>query len=98
MPGSRSSRTTRRVLQIVSLGLAGLLAGLLSGCSASNPRIAIAPNDTDWRTPSTYASAITSMPPRSAVRSGHLRLCGGATCAAPVYTTERISRMPHKAL
>jgi hypothetical protein len=30
-----SRRTTRRLLKLASLGLAGLLAGLLSGCNAS---------------------------------------------------------------
>jgi len=30
-----SHRTTRRLLKLASLGLAGLLAGLLSGCNAS---------------------------------------------------------------
>ena len=29
------SRITRRLLKIASLGLAGLLAGLLSGCSSN---------------------------------------------------------------
>jgi hypothetical protein len=31
----RSRRTTRRLLKLASLGLAGLLAGLLSGCNAA---------------------------------------------------------------
>jgi hypothetical protein len=36
MPSSTARRTTRRLLKLASLGLAGLIAGLLSvGCSAS---------------------------------------------------------------
>jgi hypothetical protein len=34
-PPSRPSKTTRRLLKVASLGLAGFIAGLLSGCSAS---------------------------------------------------------------
>jgi hypothetical protein len=34
-PTPRSSGTARRLLKVASLGLAGLIAGLLSGCSAS---------------------------------------------------------------
>jgi hypothetical protein len=35
MPSKQPFRTTRRILKLASLGLAGLIAGLLSGCSAS---------------------------------------------------------------
>ena len=35
MPSLPVSRTARRLLKVASLGLAGLLAGLLSGCNAS---------------------------------------------------------------
>jgi hypothetical protein len=35
MRSKQPFRTTRRILKIASLGLAGLIAGLLSGCSAS---------------------------------------------------------------
>jgi uncharacterized lipoprotein YajG len=35
MSSKHANRTARRLLQIASLGLAGLLAGLLAGCSAS---------------------------------------------------------------
>jgi hypothetical protein len=35
MPSSSARRTTRRLLKLASLGLAGLLAGLLAGCKAS---------------------------------------------------------------
>jgi hypothetical protein len=37
-PATPARRTARRLLKLASLGLAGLLAGLLSGCNA-------APND-----------------------------------------------------
>ena len=36
MPFLPASRTTRRLFKVASLGLAGLLAGLLSGCNSSN--------------------------------------------------------------
>lgn len=35
MPSRNPRRTTRRLLTVASMGLAGLLAGLLTGCSAS---------------------------------------------------------------
>ena len=35
MSSKHTNRTARRLLKIASLGLAGLLAGLLGGCSAS---------------------------------------------------------------
>ena len=35
MPSPKAARTTRRLLKLASLGLAGLIAGLLSGCSSS---------------------------------------------------------------
>jgi hypothetical protein len=66
------SPTTRRLLKIASLGLAGLLAGLLTGCTSSIPNIHISvspKNDTDWQTSSTYASATASFPPRNATRT-----------------------------
>lgn len=97
MSVSRISRRTRLVIRIASFGLAGLLAGLLSGCSGTETRAALAPNDTGWMTPSTYASAVQSLPPRNAVRSGHLRLCSGAPC--PVHAeAERILRGPHRVM
>ena len=91
-----SSRTTRRILQIASLGLAGLIAGLLSGCSASGIRDFVKPNDTDWQTSSTYASATTELPPREAVRSPHLHLCSGGPCPVRIET-ERLHG-PHGSL
>jgi hypothetical protein len=36
MPSRRPARTTRRLLKVASLGLAGLIAGLLGGCSSSD--------------------------------------------------------------
>jgi hypothetical protein len=35
MASQKAARTTRRLLKLASLGLAGLLAGFLSGCSSS---------------------------------------------------------------
>jgi len=35
MPSTKPSRTARRLLKLASLGLAGLLAGLIAGCTAS---------------------------------------------------------------
>jgi len=48
MSSRKPNRTTRRLLKIVSLGIAGLLAGLLTGCFApSNPfRVASYPQNT----------------------------------------------------
>lgn len=93
----RPTRTTRRILQIASLGLAGLLAGLLTGCSNLSARLSVAPNDTDWQTSSTYASATSSMSPRAAVRSTHVHLCDGAVCA-PRVAAERTVHMNHRSM
>ena len=77
----RPSRTTRRLLKIATLGFAGLLAGLLSGCSSNSAAQLLQPRiDTDWQTTSTYASATAVLPPRSAVRSAHARVCSAAPC------------------
>jgi hypothetical protein len=80
------SRTTRRrlprrLIQIASLGLAGLLAGLLVGCSA-NPTGLILPGheDTDWYTIPTYASETANIAPGSISRSAHVRPCFAAPC------------------
>jgi hypothetical protein len=35
MPSRKPAKTARRLLKLVSLGFAGLIAGLLSGCAAS---------------------------------------------------------------
>jgi len=34
-PGSRPNRTARRLIKVAGLGIAGLIAGLLAGCSSS---------------------------------------------------------------
>jgi len=68
---------SRRLIQIASLGLAGLLAG----CSSSTAARVLQPHpDTDWQTASTYASATASLPPRDAARSAHARSCVAAPC------------------
>lgn len=38
MSSKHTSRTTRRLIKLASLGLAGLIAGLLAGCSDAPPR------------------------------------------------------------
>ena len=80
------SRVTRRLLKIASFGLAGLLAGLLSGCSGASAGQLLSRNDTDWQTSSTYASATASPQPGSATRN---RPCFAAPCAlhTPVNRT-----------
>jgi hypothetical protein len=35
MPSPKAARTTRRILKLASLGIAGLLVGLLSGCTSA---------------------------------------------------------------
>jgi hypothetical protein len=81
MSTARPSRATRRILQLASLGLAGLLAGLLTGCSSNTAAQVLSPRvDTDWQTASTYASATAALPPRSAARSAHVRPCLAAPC------------------
>jgi hypothetical protein len=74
------SRTTRRLLKIASLGLAGLLAGLFSGCSSTSASLIQPHTDTAWQTSSTYASATASLPPRTTAHSGHTRACFAAPC------------------
>jgi hypothetical protein len=75
------SRTTRLLLRIAPLGLAGLLAGMLSGCSSNTAAQMLQPRiDPDWQTTSTYASATAILPARSAVRSAHARVCSAAPC------------------
>jgi len=58
------SRIPRRLVQIASLAVAGLLAG----CSGTEARLLAPQNDTGWQTSQTYASATASIPPR---RAGH---------------------------
>jgi hypothetical protein len=88
------SRTTRRLLprrliQLASLGLAGLLAGLLAGCSSiqtGSPAGALLPGhlDTDWDTIPTYASATAEMAPGSISRTAHIRPCYASPCRSGV--------------
>jgi hypothetical protein len=73
------SRTTRRLLKLASLGLAGRLAGLLTGCSSNSSRL-LSRNDTYWQPTSSYASATLSISPHSAQRSAHNRPCFDASC------------------
>ena len=56
----------RRLIQLASLGLAGLLAGLLAGCSSGQAGVLLPGHlDTDWETIPTYASATADMAPGS---------------------------------
>ena len=41
MSSKHTSRTTRKLLKLASLGLAGLIAGLLAGCSETPPHTVI---------------------------------------------------------
>lgn len=76
-----SSATTRRLLKIATLGLAGLLAGLLTGCSSKTAARLVEPKvDKDWQTSSTYASAVAAAPARGALRSTRDRPCFAASC------------------
>jgi hypothetical protein len=75
------STATRRLLQLASLGLAGLVAGLLTGCtSTSAAHLLQSRNDTDWQTSSTYASATAGLSQRAAVHAAQVRPCYGANC------------------
>jgi hypothetical protein len=53
MPSRKSARTARRLLKVVSLGLAGLLAGLLGGCSSSDSVARFA----NWRSGETQTAS-----------------------------------------
>jgi hypothetical protein len=89
-----SSIATRRLTLAAML----LLAGLLTGCNGLGSRLTVSPNDTDWQTSSTYASATAGMTPHSAVRSARLRLCDGAPCGQPRVTAERTVHSTHRAM
>ena len=45
MRSRKHARTTRRLLKVASLGLAGLIAGLLTGCSSSDSLVRFS----NWR-------------------------------------------------
>ena len=60
---STTARITRRLVTLASLGLAGLIAGLLAGCSSS-PRAAAnppSPSTITWE----FTTATTPTAPRS---------------------------------
>jgi hypothetical protein len=87
LPLSSFKRRTlpRRLLQLAGLGLAGLIAGLLAGCSSDTSAQMVYPrNDTDWRTSSNYASATASLGPESYSHTPHLRSCLAAPCEVRV--------------
>ena len=50
MPSLTARRTARRLLKVASLGLAGLLAGLLSGCNATPDSTDISTTTYTWST------------------------------------------------
>lgn len=61
-----ASRTKRRLLKVASLGLAGLIAGLLSGCSDSRSTTASAPShSSDSLSPDAALAASSSQLPKS---------------------------------
>jgi hypothetical protein len=71
----------RRLHQLTSLSLAGLLASLLAGCSSSNgPELTSLRNDTDWQTTSSYASANAALGPTNSIRAPHIGSCVSAPC------------------
>jgi hypothetical protein len=62
MPSLPVSRLTRRLVKLASLGLAGLLAGLLSGCHSYSTDDSSTPPATTWEfTPATTPDA--NLPP-----------------------------------
>jgi hypothetical protein len=84
----------RRLLKLTSLSLAGLLAGLLAGCSSSNgPELTSLRNDTDWQTTSSYASANAALGPSNSTRAPHIGSCVSAPCELRVSAT-RLSYRP----
>lgn len=56
------SRTTRRLLKIASLGLAGLLAGLLSGCNTSPDNAANPHSHTIGDSSDTVSTSYSDLP------------------------------------
>jgi len=91
------SRTTRRLIKLASLSLAGLIAGLLSGCTSATAPVEFGrPLDTGWQTAQTYAAATAELPPnRIAHPSPHLRGDGRArTASAPSGHRHTIAAYP----
>jgi len=71
----------RRLVQLTSLSLAALLAGLLAGCSSdSGTELTSLRNDTDWQTTSSYASANAALGPSNSMRAPHIGSCASAPC------------------
>jgi hypothetical protein len=92
---SASTRRTlpRRLLQLASLGLAGLLAGLLVGCSSNtSAQLLLSRNDTDWQTTSSYASATATLGPSGSLHAPHARPCDSAPCVIQVSTARHTSQ------
>ena len=48
MPSPTARRTARRLLKVASLGLAGLLAGLIAGCNATPDPSSISTTTDNW--------------------------------------------------
>ena len=59
-----ASRTKRNLIKIASLGLAGLLAGLLAGCNSADASIRTSRTHaaTDSPSPAPYATQPTGLP------------------------------------
>lgn len=52
MPSRKPARTARRLLKVATLGIAGLVAGFLSGCSSSDA----AARFSNWRSSDTLTA------------------------------------------
>jgi hypothetical protein len=64
MPFLPASRTKRNLLKIASLGLAGLFAGLLSGCNSADASVRASKTrmTTDSLSPDAYGTQPTDLP------------------------------------
>ena len=72
MPSRKPRRLVSRIVKVASLGVAGLIAGLLSGCNASNPLSLIPPRtDTGWQSIS-LAETPSPVPPSHFESHGNL--------------------------
>jgi hypothetical protein len=92
-PSTRSS-LPRRLLQLASLGLAGLLVGVLAGCSSSDrTELTSLHNDTDWQMTSDYASATAALGASNSIRSPRVSSCVSAPCEVRV-SASHISHQP----